>query len=131
MMSNLLAIDLSKFNVRDFPKNAALDEQKIQSLSASDVWWMDQLGNGNPGNWKHQSRTQLTQSFAEHGGTYQGRQSETRVGMYLKKVVPGLQKVTVALHPNSAPIPCYEFPDLATCKAAFVAKHGFVGNPWA
>lgn len=131
MMYDLLAIDLSQFNIRNVPKNAALDEQKIQSLSASDLWWMDQLGSGNSTNWKQQSRAQIAQSFAEHGGTLQGRRSETRVGQYLKKAVPGLKKVTVALHPNSTPIPCYEFPDLPTCKAAFIARHGFVGNPWA
>lgn len=131
MMHELLELDLSCFNVRDYPKTAALDQQKLQSLSADHLWWLDHLGQGNPTIWKYQSRAELAESFAKHGGTFRERSSDTRLGMFLKRVVPGLKKVMAQTRGVGNAVPCYEFPDLSTCRTAFIAHHGFVTNPWA
>lgn len=131
MMHELLQLDLTGFDVRDYPKTAALDEQKLQSLGPDHLWWLDLLGKGDPATWKYQARATLATSFAEHRGTYTDRASETRLGLFLKKVVPGHRKVSAAPHNYSTPVPCYEFPDLAACKAEFIKYHGFVTDPWA
>jgi len=132
MMHELLHIDLSNFNIAAFPRTAALDEQKLHTLSPDDIWWMEHLGRANPATWKHQPRAGLGESFAQHGGAHPSRRSETRLGMYLRKMVPGgVKKVDAVPATGHTPVPCYEFPDLAACKAAFIAHHGFVGDPWA
>lgn len=132
MMHELLQIDLSSFNISAFPRTAALDEQKLRTLAPEDLWWMDHMGQANPATWQYQPRSVLAASFAEHGGTFQNRQSQTRLGQYLKKVVPGaVKKVNAAPATGLTVVPSYEFPDLAACKAAFVAHHGFAGDPWA
>ena len=46
MMHELLAMDLSDFNVRDKPQTEALLEQKIMSLGHIERWWFDCLERG-------------------------------------------------------------------------------------
>lgn len=46
MLHELLAIDLSEFNVRDVPVTEGLQEQKKLSLGTTDAWWMDVLHRG-------------------------------------------------------------------------------------
>ena len=49
MMHDLLAMDLSGFNVRAKPTTAALIEQKIHSLGLIERWWCNVLMTGDVG----------------------------------------------------------------------------------
>jgi hypothetical protein len=46
LLHDLLARDISGFNVRNFPKTAALNDQKKLSLEAFASWWADVLDRG-------------------------------------------------------------------------------------
>lgn len=46
MLHDLLAYDLSRFNVRDVPKTAGLQQQQKLSLGIPDMWWKDCLERG-------------------------------------------------------------------------------------
>lgn len=46
MLHDLLALDLSDFNIRAVPKTAALQEQQKLSLSVPFLWWKDCLERG-------------------------------------------------------------------------------------
>jgi hypothetical protein len=46
MLHELLARDISAFNVRDFPDSEGLQEQKQRSLKTELAWWLDVLHRG-------------------------------------------------------------------------------------
>lgn len=46
MVNDLLAMDISDFNVRDKPNTKELQRQKLHSLGPIDRWWYDCLSNG-------------------------------------------------------------------------------------
>jgi hypothetical protein len=47
MLRDLLARDLSRFNVRAVPDTAGLQRQKMMSLTGADAWWLDVLHRGS------------------------------------------------------------------------------------
>jgi Family of unknown function (DUF5906) len=47
LLGDLLAVDLDKFNLRDFPKTKALLEQKFRSLNSVQAWWLERLMSGH------------------------------------------------------------------------------------
>lgn len=61
MLHDLLALDLSEFNVRDVPITEGLQAQKKLSLGTTDAWWMEVLHRG----YVHQSRHGLDDWFGE------------------------------------------------------------------
>lgn len=60
-----------------------------------------------------------------------GKGTETRLGMFLRDVVPGghPKKVTHAAMAG-LPQPCYEFPSQVACQNYLMQKLGLVNNPW-
>jgi len=46
MLYDLLHEDLSDFNPRKFPVTAALEDQKVRSMSGVEKWWFDKLRRG-------------------------------------------------------------------------------------
>jgi hypothetical protein len=46
LLHYLLNFDLTKVNLRTIPDTAALTEQKIESLSVNQQWWLDVLKRG-------------------------------------------------------------------------------------
>ena len=46
LLYHLLNFDLSKVNLREIPKTAALLDQKLSSLDAEHGWWLDMLERG-------------------------------------------------------------------------------------
>jgi hypothetical protein len=47
LLRDLLARDLSRFNVRAVPDTAGLQRQKMMSLTGADAWWLDVLHRGS------------------------------------------------------------------------------------
>ena len=108
LLHYLLHFDLSKVNLREVPKTAALLDQKLASLTPVHAWWFDVLQSGQlPGASKglggaHRcGRTQLFADYIAHA-EQQGvrrRAIETVLGRRLRKLAPGLrsQQMTAEL----------------------------------
>lgn len=61
MLHDLLAHDLTGFDVRDVPYTEGLDEQKKLSLGTSEAWWLDVLHRG----YVYKSKLGLERHFSE------------------------------------------------------------------
>ncbi|MEI6760132.1 MAG: DUF5906 domain-containing protein [Betaproteobacteria bacterium] len=130
MMHDLVTRDLSDFNVRKFPWTTALDDQIIRSLNPAMQWWMDFLGASYKG-WEIQPRFELRDSFADANGTYNSKSSETRLGMFLKSVVPGeIRKETLVPYAGATSQDIYRFPPQHECREALIKKLGLQKDPW-
>ncbi|MBC7621482.1 MAG: PriCT-2 domain-containing protein [Candidatus Saccharibacteria bacterium] len=130
MMHDLLNRDLSAFDVRKFPWTDALDEQLLHSLDPAMQWWMDYLGKTHA-SWEFPVRAFLSDAFAQANGTFNCKSSETKLGMFLSKVVPGgVQKVTRVTVPGANPQDCYQFPSQQDCRMELIKKLGLQKDPW-
>ena len=138
MMFDLVHRNISAFNVRKFKWTDALDDQVLRSLDPAMQWWMDHLGKTHPC-WQFQKRETLSEDFAKSNGTFNCKSSETKLGMFLNKVVPvGLKKVQHSFlnvarsaYPPPAPTECYEFPDQGLCRQELQRQLGLKKDPWA
>ena len=90
----LFEIDCSKVNLRHIPYTTALLEQKLESASTEQTWWLDVLRNGAlPGDTEGKGRAPsavLFDDYIEHARAkgVQRRVIETSLGMFLQKTVP-------------------------------------------
>ncbi len=131
MLHDLLRRDLSTFDIRAVPRTAALDQQVINSLDAMHTWWLDHLGSTVP-DWQYQCRRTLVEACAHKCSTPSQRSMETKLGNFLKKVLPGgLKKVSHTPPGRAKAIECYEFPTQALCRQAFQNLLGIQHDPWA
>jgi hypothetical protein len=132
-------VDCSKANLRQIPHTAALLEQKIESATSEQGWWLDVLRRGGlPGNrnglalnWA--AAEALYDDYIEHARK-QGvsrRSIETQLGMFLWKTVgPQLRasKATYHTEEEHAGTPkkkrglVYAFPSLSECRQRFTAQ---------
>lgn len=90
MLHDLLAYDLSAFNVRDVPITEGLQNQKKLSLDTTNAWWMDVLHRGYVwksrcglqdyfGDWHDKATTELLYaSYAEFAATHRERHPLSR-----------------------------------------------------
>jgi hypothetical protein len=95
MLHDLMRVDLAAVDLRHAPVTDALREQKLHSLSPEDEWWYEKLYNGrllnDDAGWKVEV---LCDGLVEDFGralklsNSSGRSSATRLGMFLKKVLP-------------------------------------------
>ena len=130
MMHDLLHRDLSTFDVRKFPWTDALDEQVLRTLDPAMQWWMDYLGKTYT-SWEYPIRSVLNDDFAQANGTFNSKSSETKLGMFLSKVVPGgVKKVARALIAGGSPSDCYQFPSQQDCRDELVKQLGLKKDPW-
>jgi phage/plasmid primase-like uncharacterized protein len=139
LLYDLLNFDLSKVQLREIPKTAALLEQKVASQDDKQGWWLDTLMRGElPAgciDTNHCPKDKLFERYIYHSMKVVGsrrRSIETSLGMFLNKVVPGLKHHKLALisspDPNVTPPGegedvygrAYEFPSLRECRAAYV-----------
>lgn len=131
MLYELQRRDLSNFDIRTAPRTAALDEQVINSLDPMPAWWMEHLGATLP-EWQYQSRRALVESCMHKCSTPNQRSVETKLGAFLKKVLPGgLVKVSHTPLGTVRPVDCYKFPPQDVCRQAFVKYLGIQYDPWA
>jgi uncharacterized protein DUF5906/DNA primase RepB-like protein/primase-like protein len=128
---------LHHVNLREIPQTAALLEQKIESASPEEKFWLDMLKNGKlPGALEGEPsacrKERFYDAYIQHA-RWTGvshRSIETKVGTFLTKHVPGLitdQKVSFTYYTPlrekvTKQAPAYKFPALALCRKAFAGK---------
>lgn len=90
----LMTRDLSDFDVRHFPKTAALQEQKVLSMSPEEQWWFEKLMDGRlvDDGWQIEITKERLQrdylNYAERQKIMR-RASPTALGKFLKRALPG------------------------------------------
>jgi Family of unknown function (DUF5906) len=142
LLYDLLNYDLSKVQLREIPKTAALLEQKVASQDDKQGWWLDFLHRGElPDGCDIKYRTPahlIQQSYLDHAKErgVRRRAIETALGMFLHKWAPGMKK-----HPKvkigwtqvrnddgtfdgGPPLygQAYEFPSLEVCRKEYVKQ---------
>jgi hypothetical protein len=135
MMHELMNKDLGNWHPRDdVPQTAALLEQKIHSLNSEEAWWYDILQRGELpwGTDENNScpSKRLFNNYTRYAGRQYSRASQTTIGMFLNKHVPGLDhkqasyKIISNKQGDVKPVDgyVYFFPSLAECRKAF-SKH--------
>lgn len=93
----LMTRDLGEFDVRQFPRTQALQDQKLLSMSHEEQWWYEKLKEGSTltkgdGDWRTEVRKREVMEdylqFAENL-RLQRRLTPTAMGKFLQKVSPG------------------------------------------
>lgn len=98
LLHHLLSVDLKGFDVRQPPRTAALQQQKLFSMSPEEEWWFGKLSEGKvfveSGEWDTEiSRHDLLVDYINYTkqlGTPR-RGNATKLGQFMAWVVPGLQ----------------------------------------
>jgi hypothetical protein len=135
LLHYLMQYDLSGVNLRTFPQTEALMEQKVQSMNDVQRFWLDTLMDGKLSREAsifgrgYISKKELHNQYFQHAQKEgQTRKSgETKLGIGLKKLVPGLRVESTNLLGQSSK--CWVFPRLKECRAAFdhMVNYSF---PW-
>jgi hypothetical protein len=126
LLDHLLKIDLSRVNLRQIPRTAALLDQKIASLPAEKGWLLDLLRNGRLP-WGCSGEREcpsdaLFNSYVQHANRQGARRKsiETSIGSLLKKTFPALRRVReTGSRGDDDRRYVYEFPPLAECRKRF------------
>jgi hypothetical protein len=130
-MHYLMNLDCSDVDLRKVPKTAALLKQKLNSLNGIEGWWMEVLNRGAfqfKNEWCLAVQTNMV--FHDYARTMaitntKYRSYSTKVGQFLRDIVPDLKKTTdISGYNVEADAPdeggvYYIFPDLETCRKAF------------
>ena len=125
LMDYCMRLNLGGIDLRTIPLTNALVEQKIASLSPEHGWWLDMLNNGYlPGDREGEGRVKrrrLYESYVQQGQNTgsRWRAIETRVGMFLRKVVPGLRRSDGTDPSDGSAAGYFEMPSLKVCREAF------------
>lgn len=133
----LLTMDLSKFEVRDFPRTLALREQHQYSFSTEEDWWYYKLWNGVliPGtDWDEPVLCSALHDdyVAEVARTGHRRSSKNLLTRFLKRELGDALKTKMmttestswAGKPVTYRAPHYQFPPLDVCRDLFNEAHG-------
>jgi hypothetical protein len=134
LLDHLLRVDCKGVDLRTTPQTGALFRQKIATLTAEASWWLDILVNGFlPGDREGMGevpRYCIFDSFISHGQKTGRRRrgSETAIGMFLQKHVPGLRRDLAQYGEDT--VPSYVFPALEDCRSYF-AKLAHYEIEWA
>jgi hypothetical protein len=134
LLHHLLHFNLRRVNLRSVPKTAALLEQKIETATPEQAWWLDTLKRGRlPGMVDEPNtcpREALFDDYVEHArrrGVYR-KASETLIGIFLNKYVAGGAELdggrrTYWMPDGSAKRGrCYKLPPLSECRRGFAEK---------
>lgn len=129
LMHYLLNFDLSDVPLRQVLSTDALRDQKYAGLQPELAWWLDVLMNGMlPGDRAGVGcapKPDLYEHYLNHAQRrgIARRASETVLGMFLHKQVPGLRVTRPTVTDPQTGITtrprCYEFPALAECRRLF------------
>jgi hypothetical protein len=137
LLHYLLNFDLSRINLREIPRTAALLEQQIETATPEQAWWLDTLKNGKlPGKMSDQNACRcnaLYNHYIAHAQQQGARRRaiEVRIGAFLRKHVGEdverkritLQRVIARQEqPMERRFWCYTLPSLAECRERF-ANH--------
>lgn len=92
----LLTYDLSEFNLRDMPKTAGLQEQKLMSMAPEEEWWFTKLKDGQllfeHNDWQTEVKVaDLQDDYVEHlkATGVQRRATPTAMGKFLTRIIGG------------------------------------------
>jgi Family of unknown function (DUF5906) len=127
LLDYLLHYDLTGIDLRTTPKTGALLEQKINSLTPEHGWLLDVLHSGRlrwGGKEPGCCPTELLFDHYIKHSTSTGvrrRSTETKIGIFLKKVLPGIRK-SEGMYKAFGPErygSIYEFPPLKECRTKF------------
>ena len=142
LLDMLLKMDLSKFEVRDFPRTAALREQTHMSLPIEAEWWLGRLMEGQilveEDTWPEEMQTeQVLAHFVSYTRDLGIRHhvNATTLGQFIHRMSPGLGTVqkrceVVVRQPNGEfkdmmkRKRVYLFPDLMTCRRRWDDEFG-------
>ena len=135
--------DISEYEVRDVPTTEALREQKLLSLDPDSEWWYQKLLQGqllyDGGEWPETVMNRdLIDDYVDHvrrHNVLRGRSSETRLGRFIKQVLPRLRtyrrRVTVETPTNDGYMIkkniqalFYRMPTLEECRKRWETLHG-------
>lgn len=142
LLHMLLNVDLEGFNVRHAPVTEALQDQKKLSFAPDVSWWYKCLQQGfiledKPwSNWLKSNDIYKDFILTQQATGNNRRANETMLGMFLKKVCPGLQKKQRTVEerwedPQYGGVKvthvrrwCHLFPSLAKCRQYFDEQYG-------
>jgi hypothetical protein len=124
-------VDLSKIELREIPKTAALLDQKVATMTTEQSWWYDVLSRGvlpygyKSGSGRSCPSLHLFNRYQKKAGQQGARRKalETQLGVFLRKCVSGLIKARRAFENEETQTDdrgwVYFFPPLKECRAAF------------
>lgn len=129
LLHDLLALDLSRVNLREIPKTKALLEEKARSLDPVEEWLLDRLVDGTPTrgheHWPdYASIDALYDDFirsSERKGIRR-KSGQTTFGIKIRKLLPAIRKkrISVTTYANpGARENVYFLPPLVECRKAF------------
>ena len=128
LLRYLLDYDLKDIPLRTIPRTAALAEQKVNSLSPEQHWWLDILTRAVlPGDVNGEGETETEKLYTHYVTTSQragvNRKSwETQLGHALRGMVPKLERKRRLVHlagGGSERQYVYRFPSLLECRKEF------------
>lgn len=95
LLHMLMTRNLDDFDVRNFPRTAALQEQKLLSLSAEEQWWFEKLQEGklitNREGWPEEvMKNDLLRDYIAYADQQKlmRRMSPTALGKFVSRVLP-------------------------------------------
>lgn len=125
LLHHLLYLDISKVNLRQIPKTAALLDQKLESLSPEDKFMLDVLQRGYlPGDSKGEGfvlTARLFDDYARHvhaGGTRHTK-TDVQFGMWLRSNNAYKEVVEKKRQSDGNRLNYYQFAELTKCRARF------------
>lgn len=139
LMDYLMRYEYDPNLLRDVPKTEALLEQKLHSLNHEEQWWLETLRKGElplQNGWTGICGTgDMFENYVEHTKISGARfkSAQTRLGMFLKKMVPDIEKRTGSYQTKRFSMSSdlytekgtyYVFPDLDVCRKAFELRLG-------
>jgi len=139
LLHDLQRVDLTGFDIRQFPVTDALREQQIRAMSPIQQWWFQKLSEGRllpqHNGWMSPVPCEALHAdyiAAQKKSGIPRRSTETELGMFLTgQLTTGLRKYRGPAEDFGVPLRStpsrpyvWEFPDLATCRAAFDKKTG-------
>lgn len=142
LLHDLMTADLEGFEVRDFPRTAALQSQKVLSMSTEEEWWFRKLvdaellpGRGWPP-WAFASELGLDYITYTRSWGAVSRSNATRLGRFMRAACPEGWKLRGQLR-SSREVPLedgtkvrvdrprvYFIPDLATARSHWERHFG-------
>lgn len=138
----LMTYDLKNFNVRNVPRTAALQQQKVFSFSPEEEWWFAKLREGRllpeHNSWHSDICTiDLTTDFVNYCRSFgmSRRGNATRLGFSLKRFVPDMEPTEQRRTPVQVTMPdggqksinrpyFFKFPSLEKCREAWDKNFG-------
>ncbi len=135
LLYHLLHLNIKAVNLRAVPRTAALYRQVVATMTPLEAWYLDVLSRGylagDDGGTGRAPRRGLYDDYRQHAHDTGARRRtiETEVGQFLAKHVPGLKKADLTWPELGGVQPCYVFPSLKRCRAAFAKAIG-KPDPW-